>query len=142
MADKEFAQWAKPSAQRLELVAQLEAMELAAASNKRSAFAGCEDTTVASWVKVLRAAKLPKVPSKYPLHDYLRAGLSTAEGYLAYSALRLCSEASESKATRPRSDAAATGLPCRRLLTPIHRSPTLPKKLEMPVRPGSGTAAS
>lgn len=110
MADKEFAQWAKPSAQRLELVAQLEAMELAAASNKRSAFAGCEDTTVASWVKVLRAAKLPKVPSKYPLHDYLRAGLSTAEGYLAYSALRLCSEASESKATRPRSDGVSTSL--------------------------------
>lgn len=102
IADRQHQQWAKPSAQRAKLIAQLEAMEAAEASQRRSAFAGCEDKTVAAWSAQLSGLSLPKVPSKHELTTYVRATMADAEGFLAFSALYLCAEggAKRSAATR------------------------------------------
>lgn len=99
IADKERKAWSSASAQRVKLRGQLFAMEAAAASNKRSAFAGCEDKTIGTWSELLGAMKLPEVADKRQTTTYLATALSTAEGYLAYQALRLCSEVSESPQT-------------------------------------------
>lgn len=99
IADKERKAWSSASAQRVKLRAQLFAMEAAAASNKRSAFAGCEDKTIGTWSELVGALKLPPASDKRQTPTYLATALSTAEGYLAYQALRLCSEVSESPQT-------------------------------------------
>jgi hypothetical protein len=109
LADQEFKTWAAPSAERTKLVAQLVAMEAATAANKRSAFVGCESRTVATWVSQLSKRKLPPAPEKYQLTTYLNSALSTAEGYLAYAALRLCSAGTE-QGTGPRFEVVGSGL--------------------------------
>lgn len=95
IAQAQFKEWASPSAERAKLIAQLEAMEAATKANKRSAFAGCEDKTRASWEEQLARVKLPKVPSQHALPVFVEATMSTAEGYLAFQALRLCSASTE-----------------------------------------------
>jgi hypothetical protein len=99
IADQEQKQWAAASAQRIKLRSQLRAMESAAASNKRSAFAGCEEKTVAAWTEQVSSLKLPQVSDKHQTMTFLAATLGTAEGYLAYQALRLCSAANENPKT-------------------------------------------
>lgn len=95
IADQQFKEWASPSATRAKLIANLEAMEAATKANKHSAFAGCEATTRAAWEDVLASLDLPKVPSEHVLTTFVNATLGTAEGYLAYKALRLCSASQE-----------------------------------------------
>lgn len=107
IADRELAQWTAPSPRRAELISQLAAMEAAAATNKRSAFAGCQARTVAAWEATLAGVKLPPAPQKNPASTYLQATLASPEGYLAYAALRLCSASAETQRTRPRYDAVA-----------------------------------
>lgn len=95
MADQELAAWTRPSPERTKLRDQLAAMEAAAASNKRSAFQGCDKQTLAAWSEVLARKRLPPVPDKHQLATYLGAALEDAEGYLAFAALRLCQRANE-----------------------------------------------
>lgn len=108
IADAQFAEWAKPSATRAKLLADLEAMEAAADRGTRSARAGCEATTVAAWEAVLASTRLPKVPADDVLATVVPAALGTADGYLAYQALRLCGD--DTRANRyAQGDDLATG---------------------------------
>ena len=95
LADAQFKEWATPSAARAKLIANLEAMEAATKANKHSAFAGCDTTTRAAWEEVLKGLDLPKVPSEHVLTTFIDATLTTAEGFLAYKAMRLCSASME-----------------------------------------------
>lgn len=93
IADKEFKQWATLSPQRFKLLGLVTEMEKAVDAKRRSAFAGCQEKTVAAWREELRAIKLPPLPENNALEVYGMATLGTAEGYLAYTALRLCAMA-------------------------------------------------
>ncbi len=95
IADLQVKEWAAPSATRAKLIANLESMEAATKANKHSAFAGCDVTTRAAWEEVLAGLDLPKVPSEHVLTTFVDATLASAEGYLAYKALRLCSASME-----------------------------------------------
>lgn len=90
IAEKERAEWTKPSPPRAKLIAQLEAMEQATVSNKRSAFNGCEAPTMASWSEIVRSRDLPAVDRKDTRDSMRRAVFTTAEAYLAYRAFYLC----------------------------------------------------
>jgi hypothetical protein len=100
IADQQFKEWSSPSPQRVKLLSQLAAMEQATAANKRSAFAGCEEKTVRAWSEHVRSLELPPAPEKQQLDIYLNATLASAEGYLAFAALRLCSASEEDASTR------------------------------------------
>jgi hypothetical protein len=91
IAEAQFKDWAATTAARAKLTAQLAAMEAATKANKSSGFAGCEAPTRASWEQQLQGAKLPKVPSESALPTFISATLTSAEAYLAYAALQLCS---------------------------------------------------
>lgn len=95
MADAEVAAWAKPTAARTKLVDALFAMEAAARTNKRSAFAGCDATTLEAWQATVKGRTLPKVDSSQ-VDTAVQAVLADADGYLAYEALRLCAAATAS----------------------------------------------
>lgn len=97
IADEEFQKWASPAPMRTKLVAQLVAMEAATRAGKRSGFAGCEQKTLASWDDVAGAARLPPLAAKVAPSDYAHATLSGDEGSLAYSALRLCAAAGDTR---------------------------------------------
>lgn len=90
IADEQFKQWAAPSPRRQKLEATLATMEAASKARKHSAFAGCEAATGAAWREHLATLTLPKVNAKNALETFIGATLDTAEGYLAYQALRLC----------------------------------------------------
>ncbi len=95
IADREFAAWAKPDARRVRLRDRLQSLEAAAESNKRSAFKGCEEATLAAWTQTLEKKVLPAVPDKHQLAAYSSAALDDAEGFLAFAALQLCARAEE-----------------------------------------------
>jgi hypothetical protein len=90
IADAEFLRWSRPAPLRSKLLAQLDKLEAAAKSTKRSALQGCGDQTLAAWLDVVGAAKLPSVPERVVVSTYADVALATAEGSLAYAALRLC----------------------------------------------------
>jgi hypothetical protein len=100
MADQQFKEWLSLSPQRVKLISQLAAMEQAAESTKRSAFAGCEEKTVKAWADHVNALELPDAPEKKQLDIYLNATLASTEGYLAFAALRLCSASEEDQSTK------------------------------------------
>jgi hypothetical protein len=110
IADEERKLWTNMTPLRGKLNAQLAAMEEAAAAHQRSAFAGCEDRTLKAWEAQLREVELPAAPEKNQVSTYAMAALATAEGYLAYAALRLCSEASETDDTHVSNDIQWRGL--------------------------------
>lgn len=92
MGDRIRKEWASPTPARAALIAQVEAMEAARASNKRSAFAGCDEPTRAAWTAHLGTVKLPKLPDTDEWHVLRDATIASPEGYLAYRALRLCAD--------------------------------------------------
>lgn len=100
IADEQVKEWASPSPVRAKLVQQLEALEAAERANKSSAFAGCDVTTRANWEEHLKGLTIPKVATEDVLNVFIRATLGTAEGYLAYQALRLCAANSGTATTR------------------------------------------
>jgi hypothetical protein len=100
MADQQFKEWSSLSPQRVKLISQLAAMEQATATNKRSAFAGCEEQTVRAWSEHVSSLDLPQAPEKGQLDIYLNATLASPEGYLAFAALRLCSASEEDPSTK------------------------------------------
>ena len=100
IADAQFAEWATPTPARAKLMDTLEVMEAAARSGKRSAFAGCDARTRAAWEAVVRPRTRPKTGSADLVQTYVEPALGSADGYLAYQALSLCSAASESSRHR------------------------------------------
>jgi hypothetical protein len=110
MADEERKRWTTMTPARDKLNAQLAAMETAVAAHQRSAFAGCEERTLKAWKDQLGALELPAAPEKNQVSTYAMAALSTAEGYLAYAALRLCSASAETDDTNVNNDIQWRGL--------------------------------
>ncbi len=90
IADAEFKQWASPSPRRVALLRQLAAVELASTSHKRSEAIACEDATHAAWVTHIKSLKLPPMRGTDLSETYLTSTLASADGYLAYIALRMC----------------------------------------------------
>jgi hypothetical protein len=90
IADEELKRWRTLEAATAKRLERLRAMEAAAASNKRSAFAGCEEATVADWLAHLATVKMPDAPKSNELDTYLGAALATADGYLSLAALLRC----------------------------------------------------
>lgn len=91
IADAVFKEWASPSAKRIELLALVDKMENATNANKRSGFAGCDVPTKKAWKDHVATLKMPKMPVKGVLELLIQTTLNSADGYLAYQALRLCS---------------------------------------------------
>jgi hypothetical protein len=98
IADAQFAEWAEPSAKRSSLMALAESLEQATVVNKRSAFAGCETKVRAAWAGVVAGQKLPRPPAKSAGPLYADAVLGTADAYLAFHAMNLCSAGLNAKA--------------------------------------------
>ena len=90
IASAEWKTWTEPSPTRAALVKELEAMEAATASNKRSAFAGCDAVTREAWAAQLAHVAMPKVPDRQAFEVFTDAALTGPDPYLAYQALRLC----------------------------------------------------
>lgn len=95
IADAQFAEWATPTPARAMLMDTLAAMEAAARSGKRSAFAGCDARTRAAWEAAVRTRTRPRTANADLVQTYVEPALGDADGYLAYQALALCSAASE-----------------------------------------------
>ena len=82
--------WAVPNAKRDKLRAQLAGLEAAATSNRRSAYQGCQATTLAAWTNAVAGATLPQFNAEPRSTTYLNPIVATSDGALAYTALRLC----------------------------------------------------
>jgi hypothetical protein len=98
IAEAQFAEWAEPTAKRSSLMALAESLEQATVANKRSAFAGCETKVRAAWTGALAGHKLPKPPATSAGPRYADAVLGTADAYLAFHAMNLCSAGLNEKA--------------------------------------------
>ncbi len=92
IADEAKQEWASLSPARAKLVEQVSTLEDAMLSNKRSAFAGCEETTRAAWTAHVKTLKVPKVPSstQHLLDGIVPIAFADADAYLAWQALSLC----------------------------------------------------
>lgn len=90
LARQARSEWATPNAKREKLRAQLAGLEAAAASNRRSAYQGCQAKTLAAWTDAVASAKLPQFNAEPRSTTYLNPIVATSTGALAYTALRLC----------------------------------------------------
>ena len=90
IAEQERREWTQPSTARAKLIALIEKMEDATASNKRSAFTGCQAPTYAAWADVVRASNIPTVTTEHARANMRIAVFTTAESYLSHQALALC----------------------------------------------------
>lgn len=97
IADEQWKAWGSPSPARQALITQLEAMEAAANSQKRSAFAGCAATTRKTWAAHVAKATLPKPSVDGSISEFMRAAVPDADSYLAYQAFRLCAGVDEAR---------------------------------------------
>lgn len=90
IADETFKEWAKPSAEVVDLRNLVATLEAALQSNRRSAFQGCEDKTLAAWSAAVAATKFPEFTSDAHRDIYLNPVTANPRGSLAYSALTMC----------------------------------------------------
>jgi hypothetical protein len=90
IADETFKEWAKPSADVVDLRNLVATLEAAASSNRRSAYQGCQEKTLAAWTGAVAATKFPEFNTDAKPNAYLNPVLGTARGSLAFTALRLC----------------------------------------------------
>jgi hypothetical protein len=102
LAEKEYAQWRKPSPERAEIVALYQKLMDARLAKQPAAFAGCAEATAALWSKTVRGLALPELSEHPSAYEYARVMLRSTETSLAFGALRLCSEHSETEETAPR----------------------------------------
>lgn len=90
LAQQARREWSTPDAKRDQLRAQLAALELAATSNRRSAYQGCQAKTLAAWTDAVASTKFPQFNSEPRSTTYLNPIVGNSNGALAYTALRLC----------------------------------------------------
>jgi hypothetical protein len=90
IADAQRKEWESVSPERQKLISELETMEAATAANKRSGFAGCEDTTRAAWAAQVQRFKPEKGINYGNWSVLLPAIFNNADAFLAHRALELC----------------------------------------------------